>query len=104
MSQMIIMLADMKPIQIKMQELLSLDKENPFNISQDRVATLAIPEVDKKRHSNNTRRQAGNNKENPNVNNNDGKVVLHIKDSTKISESGTTKDKQGLTGEEEPIC
>lgn len=48
MSWMIVMLADMKQTQIKMEELLSLGEENPFDITQDRVATVAIWEVDKK--------------------------------------------------------
>ena len=50
------MLEDVKLTQIKMEELLSLEKENPFDITQYRVDALVIHELDKKRRGDNTKK------------------------------------------------
>ena len=42
MSWMIVMMVEMKPTQIKMEELLLLGKENPFDIPKDRAVKLTI--------------------------------------------------------------
>ena len=57
MSQFIAMLADMKPTQAKIEELLSLGQQNPFDIMVDQASALVINNVTENQRINNMRQQ-----------------------------------------------
>lgn len=87
------MLADIKPTQLKMEELLSLGKQKPFDITVYMAAAFSILKVWEKRCGNDTKKQGVKNQEEELINEGDGKrALLHLGESVEPSENTPTND------------
>lgn len=82
MIRLIPMLADMKPMQAQMGELLSLGQTNPFDVVLDVMTAQALTEVSKKWSTDPCRRSPtdtnNNQTENASRKKDDSKVGLHV--------------------------